>query len=161
MTVKKPNEFILEKFDSGMHYIMLDPNQVSSLTANNNKRIICQLNEQVSFHAAIMTKKEAGHFITIGATICKKLNIKQGSKVTATFTSDTTKYQFEMPEELQEVLKTDPEANTMFHTLTKGNQRSLMYLVSQVKSTDKRIDRALKIAEKIKNGITSAKIILK
>jgi uncharacterized protein YdeI (YjbR/CyaY-like superfamily) len=60
-----------------------------------------------------------------------------------------------------EVLASDPEADRVFHSLTEGNQRGLMYLVTQVKSSDKRIDRALKIADKIKQGITSPRVILK
>ena len=41
------------------------------------------------------------------------------------------------PEELKEVLDTDPEADSIFNGLTEGNHRSLIYLVTQVKSSDK------------------------
>jgi hypothetical protein len=154
-------EYLLEKFDSGMHYILLDKKTVATLTKADNKRAVCKLNNEVEFHCALMPKKEGGHFINIGSTICKKLKIKEGSKVTATFTIDNTEYQFEMPEELKEVLDTDPKADKIFHSLTEGNQRGLIYLVAQVKSSDKKIERALKIVEKIKNGITSPRLILK
>jgi hypothetical protein len=153
-------EFYLEKFD-GMHFIILDEETIANLTKNGNKRAICKLNETESFHCAIMPKKEGGYFINIGSVICKKLKVKKGSVVTASFQIDESEYQFEMPEELAEVLNTDFEANEIFHNLTEGNQRSLMYLVGQVKSSDKKIQRALKIAEQIKKGITSPKQILK
>jgi hypothetical protein len=154
-------EYQLEKFDSGMHFFMLDNETVAKLTKNGNKRAICTLNETENFHCAIMPKKEGGHFINIGLTICKKLKIKEGSTVTASFKIDKTYYQFEMPEELQEVLNSDLEAKKIFHSLTEGNQRGLIYIVGQVKSTDRKIERALKIAEQIKNGITSPRLILK
>ncbi len=154
-------EFVLEKFGSGMHYIMLDKKTVVALTKNGNKRAICRLNNSLEFHCAIIPKKDGGHFINIGLKICKKLKIKEGSLVTATFLVDKTQYQFEMPEELKEVLDTDFEAERIFHSLTAGNQRGLIYLVSQVKSGEKKIQRALKIVEKIKKGVTSPKIILK
>lgn len=154
-------EFILKKFDSGMHYIMLDTKTVSTLTKDNNKRAVCRLNDQVEFHCAIMPKKEGGHFINIGLTICKKLKIEEGSRVSASFSFDKTQYQFEMPEELREVLETDQEAHKIFHSLTEGNQRGLIYLVTQVKSSDKKIERAFKIVERIKNGVTSPRVILK
>jgi hypothetical protein len=154
-------EYLLEKFDSGMHYIMLDKKSIATLTKADNKRAICKLNNEVEFHCALMPKKEGGHFINIGQTICKKLKIKEGSKVIATFEVDKTEYQFEMPEELKEVLDTDFEADKIFHSLTEGNQRGLIYLISQVKSSDKKIERALKIVEKIKSGITSPRVILK
>ncbi len=108
-----------------------------------------------------MPKKEGGHFIHIGSAISKKLKIKKGLKVTATFFVDHSDYQFEMPEELKEVLNTDSEANKIFHSLIAGNQRGLIYLVTQVKSSDKRIGRALMIVEKIKKGVTAPRAILK
>lgn len=154
-------EYILEKFDGGMHYIMLDRKTVLALTKNQNRRAICRLNDEVEIHCAIMPKKDGGHFINIGAAICKKLKIRKGSKLKAVFSVDTSPYQFEMPEELMEVLNMDQEAGNIFHSLTEGNQRGLIYLVTQVKSSDKRIERALKIAERLKHGIISPRSILK
>lgn len=154
-------EFLLKKFDSGMHYIMLEEKTVLELTQNKNKRAICKINNELEFHCGIMPKKEGGYFINIGLTICKKLNLSEGSKITASFSIDKTEYQFEMPEELKEVLNTDFEADKIFHSLTEGNQRGLIYLICQVKSSDKKIERALKIVEKLKNGITSPRVILK
>lgn len=156
-----PKTYLLEKFDSGMHYIMVDQKTIATIIQNTNTRAICTLNNSVEFHCAIMPKKEGGYFINIGSSICKKLKLQQGDTVTATFVVDTTEYQFEMPDELQEVLNTDNEANQIFQSLTKGNQRGLIYLVTQVKSSDKKIERCLKIAEQIKRGVTSPKIILK
>jgi len=154
-------DYLIEKFNSGMHFIKLDPVTVSTFTPNENQRLICRLNDQVDFHCAILPKKDGGHFINIGSAICKKLKLKEGAKINAVFTIDTTAYQFDMPEELKEVLNTDPEAYKIFHSLTEGNQRGLMYVVSQVKSSDKRIERALTIAAKLKSGIKSPRMILK
>lgn len=156
-----PKTYTLEKFSSGMHYILLDTKTVATITQNNNTRAICKLNNTIEFHCAIMPKKEGGYFVNIGSAICKKLQLKLGDTVTATFTIDTTEYQFEIPEELQEVLATDHDASNIFHALTKGNQRGLIYLVMQVKTSNKRIERSLKIAEQLKRGIISPRIILK
>jgi hypothetical protein len=153
--------YLLEKFSNGMRYIMLDKKTITAITKGGNKRAICKLNEAVEFHCALMPKKEGGYFVIIGSTICKKLKLKEGSKISATFIIDKTDYQFDMPEELKEVLNSDKEGNKLFHALTEGNQRGLIYLVTQIKSVDKRIERALKIMERIKNGITSPRLILK
>jgi len=154
-------EHRLEKFSSGMHYILIEEHTLSVFNNMGEKRAICKLNDQVEFHCAFMPKKEGGYFVNIGATICKKLKIKEGSIVTAIFTMDNTEFKFEMPEELREVLLSDSDANNVFNKLSEGNKRGLMYLVTQVKSSEKRIERALKIAERLKNGITSPRIILK
>ncbi len=155
------SKFLLEKFEGGMHYIMIDSKTVTSLTQNGNKRIICRLNDQIEFHCAILSRKGLGHFVYVGSSICRKLKLKPGLKITATFSVDDSPYQFHLPEELEEVLNTDPEAYTIFQSLTPGNQRGLMYLVEQVKSSDKKIERALKIASQLKKGITSPKLVLK
>ncbi|HQS36418.1 MAG TPA: YdeI/OmpD-associated family protein, partial [Sediminibacterium sp.] len=124
-------------------------------------RVVCKLNDQLEFHCAFMPKKEGGHYINIGATICKKLQLKEGSLVKVSFEVDNSDYQFAMPEEFSEVLSSDADANFIFHNLTEGNQRGLIYLVSQVKSSEKRIERALRIANRLKNGVTSPRVILK
>lgn len=154
------HHYKLEKHNSGMHYIMLDDASLAEFTQNNNKRIICKLNNQLEVHCAIMPKKEGGFFINIGAGIRKKLGIEAGSIVSATFLPDNSKYQFELPEEFAEVLEQDLEALEVFEKLTDGNKRSIIYLVTQVKSSERRIDRSIKIAENLKNGITNARKIL-
>jgi len=148
-------KYTLEQFSSGMHYIVVDEKAARKILTNDNKRAICKLNETVEFHCALMKKKEGGYFINIGSSICKRLNIKKGSLVTATFKIDKSKYQFEMPEELEEVLKTDKQAHSIFEKITDGNKRGVIYLVSKVKSVEKRIEKSLRIAEYLKVGITS------
>jgi len=148
-------KYTLEQFSSGMHYILIDNKVANRLLINDNKRAICKLNDEIEFHCALMKKKEGGYFINIGSAICKKLKIKKGSLVIATFKIDKSKYQFEIPEEFEEVLKTDKKANSTFENLTDGNKRGIIYLVSKVKSVEKRIEKSLRIAEYLKTGITS------
>jgi Bacteriocin-protection, YdeI or OmpD-Associated/Domain of unknown function (DUF1905) len=157
----KKSNYTLQKLPSSMHYIMLDAKLVTKLTKDNNKRVICTINKTEKLHCAIMPKKDGGHFVMISSSICKKLKLKVGTEIEASFVIDKTEYQFDMPEELKEVLDTDEEANKIFHALTPGNQRGLIYLLSLVKSSDKKIERALKIAERIKLGISSPRLILK
>lgn len=150
---------ILEKFENGMHYIMVDPETVDEFLKKGQKRAICRLNGQVEFHCAFISIKDGGHYIYVGSAARKKLGIKQGSQVEVIFVDDTTDYQFEMPEEFGEVLKQDKKANDIFHSLSPGNQRGLISLVTRVKSSDKRIERSFKIAESLKKGITSPREI--
>lgn len=144
-----------------MHYIQLDAKSAKPWVKESNHRVIGTINGKVDFHCGIMPKKEGGFYVNIGSTLCKKLKLKEGDSLTVTFKPDTSPYQSEMPEELNEVLATDGKAYKLFHTLSEGNQRGLIYLVNQVKSTDKRIERALRIAEQLKLGVTSPRVILK
>jgi len=156
----KPRKYTLHKFDSGMHYIMPDEATIRPFLKNGNKRVLCTAGD-VTFHCAVMHKKEGGYYINIGSAICKKLGIKKGDSIQVRFTADETEYQFDIPVEFKEVLATDPMAADVFAALTDGNKRGLIYLVTLVKSTDKRIERALQIATAIKNGVTSPRLVLK
>jgi ABC-type lipoprotein release transport system permease subunit len=144
-----------------MHYVMVNDEMLTPFLSKNIKRVVCKINDNLDFHCAFMPKKEGGFYINIGSSICNKLNLKLGDSVTLSFREDTTEYQFEMPEELTEVFYQDPDAFTIFDSLTDGNKRSLIYLVNAVKSSEKRIERALKIVEKLKMGITKPQLIMK
>jgi hypothetical protein len=142
--------------------ITLDAKLVKTLTANNNKRALCIINKSTELHCAILRNKDADeYYVIISKAICKQLQFKAGSKIDCEFSVDESEHQFEMPEALQEVLASDDAAKKIFDALTDGNKRSLMHLVTLVKSTDKQIERALLIAEKIKLGITQVRLVLK
>lgn len=145
---------------AGMHFIVVPEKISSAFIKAGHKRVVCSINEH-RFHVALMPRKEGGHVIALGAAKMKQLKLNVGAVVNVTLEPDTSDYQFEMPEELSEVLRSDPAADKIFYSLTKGNQRSLIYLITQVKSSDKRVGRALKVAEKIKHGITNSMKILK
>jgi hypothetical protein len=155
------NYYVIQKFDSGMHYFLVDERDIKKYLKLNDKRCICNLNNSIDFHCAIMKKKDGGYYINLGLKIMKSLNLKLGDSVKAKFKEDNTEHKFAFSEELFEVLKSDLDASKVFDRLSDGNKRSLIYLISLVKSSDKKIERALKIAEKLKAGITSAKEIMK
>lgn len=150
----------IEKFSNGMHFVMVDAKIVDSFLSKGSKRALCLI-KNTTFHCAFMPKKEGGYFINLGSTICKQLNLKEGDEIALTFTEDNSELQFEMPEEFSEVLYQDPDADAVFQTLTDGNKRGLIYVITLVKSSEKRIERALKVAEKLKLGITSPRLVLK
>jgi Bacteriocin-protection, YdeI or OmpD-Associated/Domain of unknown function (DUF1905) len=151
----------LEKFSSGMHYVMVNDEMLTPFLSKKIKRVVCKINDSLDFHCAFMPKKEGGFYINIGSSVCNALNLKLGDDITLSFSEDTSEYQFDMPEELTEVFYQDPDAFAIFDRLTDGNKRSLIYLVNAVKSSEKRIERALRIVEKLKIGITKPQLIMK
>ncbi len=150
----------VQRFDSGMHYTMVEEEIVNSFLTKGSKRALCLI-DKTAFHCAFMPKKEGGYFINLGASICKQFSLKEGDEITLTFREDNSEFQFEMPEEFSEVLCQDPDADAVFQGLTDGNKRGLIYVITLVKSSEKRIERALKVAEKLKMGIVSPRLILK
>jgi len=57
-----------------------------------------------------------------------------------------------MPKEFREVLKQDKEGNRLFHALTPGKQRTVLYYIGKAKDIDRRIHLALVIIEHLKDN---------
>lgn len=152
---------VIEKFDNGMHYVSVDKSIADRLLKGGNKRCICTVNKTISFHGAIQKRKDGNHLIYLGSKILKQLNAKKGMIIHVDFKKDDTANQFEESEVWNEVINSDPEVKAIFNTLTPGNKRSIIYLITQVKSLDKQIERSLKIAAKLKMGIYSPRLLLK
>jgi hypothetical protein len=155
-------KYNIQKMGAGyMDYIELDAKTVKRVTTGGNKRVLCTLNGTVAIHAAVMKTKEGMYYIMISAANLKKLGLRTGSPVDAVIRIDNSELQFHVPEEFTEVFATDPEAEKIFASLTNGNKRGLVALVNMVKSSDKKIERALRIAEKLKLGIASPQKMMK
>jgi uncharacterized protein YdeI (YjbR/CyaY-like superfamily) len=57
-----------------------------------------------------------------------------------------------MPKELREVLKQDKAGDRMFHSLTAGKQRTILYYIGKAKDIDRRIHMALVVIEHLKDN---------
>jgi len=126
----------------------------------NGKRCLYKLFDGELYHGGFIHNGLGGYQLIIGKKARDAAGVSAGSAVTITLSPDTSRYGCDMPDELAEVLATDSKANDVFHALTPGRQRSLIYLVTAVKSTDKRIGRSLKIAEALHLGLTDPRKIL-
>ncbi|HPI07060.1 MAG TPA: YdeI/OmpD-associated family protein [Saprospiraceae bacterium] len=121
--------------------------------AEDAKRVICTLNEKVEFQCALVPKGEGVYCIVVNKKIRDQLGLKEGSTARVSLKKDDSEYGLPMPEELAEVLAQDEEGNRLFHGLTPGKLRTLLYIVGHVKNTDVRISRAFAIVEHLKaNG---------
>lgn len=116
----------------------------------NQKRFLVTLNNIETFHAAILSDGDNYYYIYMNAERRKKLKLKVGSIVKVRLEKDNSKYGMEMPEELSELFVLDADADTYFHALTPGKQRALIYIVDKVKSSQKRIEKAIVITEHLK-----------
>ncbi|MFK7772611.1 MAG: YdeI/OmpD-associated family protein [Saprospiraceae bacterium] len=143
------------------HHLIVPEEVVEFFSTKNIKRFICTLNKDYSFPCAFMPKGNGIYFILINAEVRKICHLRIGSKVLVKLTLDKSKYGMPMPEEMEELLKIDDEANEFFHALTKGKQRSLLYIIGKPKSSEIRINKAIIIAEHLKrmNGKLDFKIL--
>lgn len=133
----------------GFHFLVPDP-IAQTFLSEGVKRVVCTLNDKVEFQCGLIPKGEGLYCIMVNKKIRDQLGLKPGSSAQVTLQKDESEYGLPMPEELAEVLAQDEEGNRLFHALTPGKLRTLLYIVGNVKNTDARISRALVIVEHLK-----------
>ena|SRR3982751_1332302 len=138
---------------SGWHFVHVSREVGERFPALDGKsrRVVCTLNGKERFQCALMPS--SGEFyIMVNKEIRTRLGIFSGNAVEVSLTLDGSKYGMPMPEELEEVMRQDPEGDRLFHALTPGKQRSLMWQVSKGKDVDLRIHRALVSIKHLKDN---------
>ena len=154
-------EAMLEKLadEFGWHYVAVS-RQVSDEFGfkGNSRRVVATLNGTVTFQCALMPK-DGNFFILVNKKHRDRLGIVVGDKVRVELVKDESKYGLPMPEELREVLDQDPEGDRLFHALTAGKQRTMLYYIGKWKDVDRRIHYALTVVEHLKRN--DGKIVFK
>ncbi|MFY0650561.1 MAG: YdeI/OmpD-associated family protein [Cyclobacteriaceae bacterium] len=117
----------------------------------DNRRVKCSINGEVVVRSGLMPYQDYW-YILCNQSKQKQLNLMVGQAIELELEKDASKYGMEMPEELEVMLDQEPEAFEFFEQLTPGKQRNLIYLVSKVKNTNSRINKALAIAAHLKEG---------
>jgi hypothetical protein len=153
----KPLKFItvlrkLPGHGSSWHFIHIDAAVGKQFEKKNGtRRVVCTINGRETFHCALIPSK--GEFIiVVNKAKRTKLKIEAGDNISVELKPDNSKYGLPMPEEFEEVLRQDRDGDKLFHALTPGKQRSLIYLVSNVKDIDRRIHTALTLVEHLKRN---------
>jgi len=137
---------------SGWHFLEIPAKTAERFEKKNgSRRVVCTINDKLSFQCALLPWNDI-FTIIVNKEKRDKLGIVAGYKVDVLLEQDESKYGLPMPEEFREVLNQDPEGDKLFHSLTAGKQRSVLYFVGKVKDIDKRIHTALIFIEHLKKN---------
>ena len=117
-----------------------------------DKRVVATLDGTVEIQCAIMPAGDDVYFINLNKKVRGQLRLKVGSKVHVQLKKDESEYGLPFPDELKAVLEQDEAGNQLFHALTPGKQRNMIYAVNQVKNPDLRIQRSLVMIEHLKKN---------
>lgn len=134
----------------GMRYIEIPKKVIKEFGGKLPIRLICTVNGKVKFQGGIVSLGNGLGYITITQKRLKDLRVKEGDFVKVTLERDSSRYGMEMPEELKEVLKQDPEGKKRFEKLTPGKQRYIIQYVKTVKNPDLRLERAMLLIGNLK-----------
>ena len=114
-----------------------------------NKRLICTLNNSLTFHCAMIPRKNY-HFIMLGKDKIKTLNIDINDDFEVEIIPDASEFGAEISEEFQEVLFSNPDGKLLFDKLTAGKQRNIIIFISRIKSSQLKIEKSFVFLEHLK-----------
>jgi len=138
--------------ESGWHFLEVSKEIVAKFGfEGKSKRVVCSINGSDGFQCALMPSGDI-FYIIVNKKKRDALGIVAGDTVSVELVRDESKYGLPMPDELQEVLNQDPEGDRLFHALTAGKQRSLLYLIGKINDIDKRIHQALIVVDHLKEN---------
>lgn len=143
---------VLERSDNklwGGHFRVPDT-AVRQLSDRNSRRVVCTLNGTAEYQTALLPYGNGSFVIRVNKNLRDKLGLSFGSKLSASLKKDESEYGLPLPEELQELLRQDEEGNALFRALTRGKQRTLLYIAASIKDSEKRIQRAIVIVNHLK-----------
>ncbi len=147
--------------DSGYQYLHVSGEAVKSISDGSRERVICSVpGKEESFPCALMPDGKGNFYIMLSRRLMKDVP-PLPDLVDIQLQKDESKYGMEVPEELEVLLEQDEEFSESFHKLTPGKQRSIIHLISSPKRVETRVDRAIRIAENVKMGVTSPQEFLK
>jgi len=145
-TLTRPDEM------SGWHFLVIDSEIANRFpVVEKSRRVVLSMNGSEGFQCALMPSGGT-FYIIVNKKKREQLGIEAGDIVNVTLTEDTSKYGLPMPEEFEAVLEQDDEGSDIFHSLTMGKQRSIIYQVSKPKDIDERIRIALIYLEHLKDN---------
>ena len=144
----KFNSFIDKLSYLKTFYIEVPATVVTKIGGIGKMRLLCEVNKQLTFQCGLISLSEGRAYISINSKRMKELGVERGSEVSIILTEDSSEYGVDVPEELSELFKQDPEGKQRFDLLKPGMQRYILQYVNTVKSVQLRVDRAFFLISK-------------
>jgi bifunctional DNA-binding transcriptional regulator/antitoxin component of YhaV-PrlF toxin-antitoxin module len=153
-TIRLTSVLTQSEHEFGWHFLKFPAKAVAGLDfeGKSSRRVVCTLNGRHSFQCALLPWTHGGYCIVVNKKIRDKLGIAHGDQVRVELIKDESKYGLPMPKELKEVLRQDRDGDKLFHALTPGKQRTMLYYIAKTKDVDKRIQMSLIFVEHLKNN---------
>ena len=142
---------VLEPLDEKMvHHLISVPDEIAKTFLNGKgaPRVFCSVKGSPEFPCALNPRH--GRYVIIASKQLIKKNrlfVDVPFEISIRHDPDNG---LGRPEELDEVLDQDEAVFLAYDALNDGHKRGYIYYISQAKSVDSRIKRALEIANKLK-----------
>ena len=141
----------LDKFENSLYpYHVKVPQEIyQSYAQVKINRILVSVNGGTQVHNAFLSK-DGFKFIKLNKKTMKEKDLKVGDKIEVVIKEDKSKYGVPLALEMEELLIQDVEGELLFHKLTPGKIRSLLFKINNYKTSNKRIEISIIILEHLK-----------
>ncbi|HEX8060559.1 MAG TPA: YdeI/OmpD-associated family protein [Cyclobacteriaceae bacterium] len=132
------------------HYINVPASIVKKAGGIGKQRFVCTVNKAMTWKCGVVAHKAGGGYILLNKKQMQMGNLKAEQEVNVSLKKDSSEYGMDVPKELKEVLAQDEVGKERFDKLVPGKRRYIIYYVTQVKSSDLRIERAVRLISNLK-----------
>jgi hypothetical protein len=132
------------------HYIDIPASVVKKAGGVGKQRLVCTVDNVMTWKCGLVAHKAGGGYILLNKKQMQMGKFNVGQAVNVSLKKDTSEYGMDVPKELHEVFKQDDIAKERFDKLVPGKRRYIIYYVNQVKSSELRIERAVRLMENLK-----------
>ena len=132
------------------HYLDVPSTMVKKIGAFGKQRFICTVDKTMTWKCGLVAHKAGAAYILLNKKQMQTGVFNVGQQVNVSLKKDSSEYGMDVPKELSEVFKQDPEGKKRFDALAPGKRRYIIYYVNQVKSSELRIERAVRLINNVK-----------
>lgn len=133
----------LEKRKGGYLYLEIEAEIVNQFENNRNTRLICTLDQKLTFQCGLNHLGNGNYFIILPAKSLKSYDIKLGDSVQFEINIDPNPLGVDIPETIESLLEQDDELKSKFQKLSLGKQRSIIFYVMKIKDIDRQIEKTI------------------
>lgn len=137
----------LEKRKGGYFYLTLSAETVNGFQNKRNTRLLCTLDQQLTFQCGLNHLGDGNFFIIISGKNLKAIHKQLGDVVAFELQEDPNPLGVDMPEVLTVLLEQDEEINALYQKLSLGKKRHVIHSIKNLKDMDKQINNAISIIQ--------------
>lgn len=133
----------LEKRKGGYFFLTISAETVNQLENKRHTRLICKLENKLSFQCGLNHLGDRNFFIILSTTNLETVGKQLGDKINFELTIDPNPLGVEIPEVLESIIEQDEELKMKFQKLTLGKQRNVIHQMNKIKNIDLQIRKTI------------------
>lgn len=135
----------LEKRKGGYFFIKVDAEIVNQYEKKRQTRLICKLDNKLSFQCGLNHLGDGNFFIIISTKNLKTIQRQVGEIIPFELIEDPNPLGINIPQAIEILLEQDIILKEKFSKLTDGKKRSIILQTSKIKDIDKQISKTIEL----------------